>query len=165
MMWVRQCPHFIIFFHTGAIFCFFPVVLMSSTCTDRNNTCFFDERNIHSQFGTLSHPSSIGISLNIFPTAIQLMGVHVNFVQEKTTGSSIFPHDFGHFCRGRRIPTSGHSDFGNFEQSRSVLQFYLSKTGTASAACPSQSGNLAITSITVAAVICDADDLCSEKSA
>ena len=31
---------FINFFHMGALFCFFPVILMSSTKTDRNNTCF-----------------------------------------------------------------------------------------------------------------------------
>ena len=33
------------------------------------------------------------------------------------------------------------------------------------AACPSQSGSLAMTSITVAAVICDADDPCSVNTA
>ena len=29
-----------------------------------------------------------------------------------TTGSSMFHHDLGHLCRGRRIHKSGHSDFG-----------------------------------------------------
>ena len=28
------------FFHMGAIFCFFPTILISSTYTDKNNTCF-----------------------------------------------------------------------------------------------------------------------------
>ena len=36
---------------------------------------------------------------------------------------------------------------------------------TASAACPAQSGSLAITSITSAAVICEADDPCSVNTA
>ena len=34
---------------------------------------------------------------------------------------------------------------------------------TASGACPSQSGNRAITSMTFAAVICDADEPCSVR--
>ena len=31
---------FINFFHMGAIFCFFPAILIASTYTDRNNPCF-----------------------------------------------------------------------------------------------------------------------------
>ena len=37
--------------------------------------------------------------------------------------SSIFSHDLGHLCRGRRIVISGHSDFRIFEQSWSVRFF------------------------------------------
>ena len=32
----------------------------------------------------------------------------------RTTESSMFDHDFGHLCRGRRIHMSGHSEFGMF---------------------------------------------------
>ena len=69
MMLVRQYLHFssIKFFHMGAIFCFFPAILMSSTQTDRNNTCF-RWTNIHSQFGISSHPSSNRTSSNCFST-------------------------------------------------------------------------------------------------
>ena len=63
----------------------------------------------------------------------------------------MFAHDFGHLCRGRRIHTSGHSDIG-----------ILSNLG---AACSSQSGNLAITSITIAAIIRNADEPYSVKTA
>ena len=53
---------------------------------------------------------------------------------------------------------------GHVEQSGSVLQFYLSvKADTASAACPSQSGHLAITSTTFAAAIWDTDEPYSVK--
>ena len=61
-------------------------------------------------------------------------------------------HDFGHLCRGRRIRTSGHSDYGilsNFGAS-SILTWV--QADTASGACPSQSGSLAMTSITFAAL-------------
>ena len=77
----------------------------------------------------------------------------------------MFDQEFGHLCRGRRIHMSGHSDLGIFQQSWSILQFYLSMGRTASAACPSQPGNLAVTSIIFAAVIWDADEPCSVKTA
>ena len=50
----------------------------------------------------------------------------------------MFAHDLGHRCRD---------------------------ADTASAACPSQSGNLAITAITFAVVIWDVDEPCSVKTA
>ena len=65
-------------------------------------------------------------------------------------------------CRGRRIRTSGHSDFGilsNLGASSSLTCVY---TDTA---CPSQSGNLAITSTTFEAVIWDAEEPCSVNTA
>ena len=43
------------------------------------------------------------------------------------------------------------------------FKFYWVKADTASAACPSQSGNLAATSITFAAVIWDAYEPCSVR--
>ena len=41
-------------------------------------------------------------------------GCPYRFRSRRTTGSSMFDHDFGHLCRGRRIQMSGHSDFGIF---------------------------------------------------
>ena len=65
-----------------------------------------------------------------------------------TTGSSILDHDLGHLCRGRRIQMSGHSDFGIFNNLGASSIFTFEKTDTASAACPSQPGNLEMISIT-----------------
>ena len=82
-----------------------------------------------------------------------------------TTGSSMFDQDFGHLRLGRRIHESGHADF------RILINLGASSISTwvyadaASAGCPSQSGTLAITSITFAAVIWDADEPCSVKTA
>ena len=70
-------------------------------------------------------------------------------------------HDFGHLCRGRRIRISGHSDFGILTN----FGVFHIQADTASAACPAQSGGLAMTSITSAAVICDADEPCSVNTA
>ena len=70
-------------------------------------------------------------------------------------------HDLGHFCRGRRIHISGHSDFGIFNKvgASSIVTWVYAET--ASAACPAHPDSLDVTSITFPAVICDADDPCS----
>ena len=87
------------------------------------------------------------------------MDVHTQFVQEEpTTGYSMFAHDLGQLCRGRRIHTSGHSDLRILSNLGPSSNFTWVYADTASAACPSQAGNLAMTSITFAAVICDADE-------
>ena len=52
---------------------------------------------------------------------------------------------------------SGHSDFWILSNLGASSIFTWMCADTASAACPSQSSELAITFITVAAVICDAD--------
>ena len=69
-------------------------------------------------------------------------------------GSSMFGPDLGHLCRGGRIHTSGHSEFG-FLNNLGASSIFLD---TASAAC-------AITFITFAAVICDGDEPCSVNAA
>ena len=72
--------------------------------------------------------------------------------------------DFGHLCRGRRIHTSGHHpDFGILSNLGAYSNFTKVYADIASAACPSQAGCLAMTSITFAAVIWDADEPCSVK--
>ena len=70
----------------------------------------------------------------------------------------MFAHDFGHLCRGTRIQTSEHSDLGIFNNFGASSIFTWACAVTASAACPSQPGNLAITSIIFAAVIWDAPE-------
>ena len=77
----------------------------------------------------------------------------------------MFAHDVGHLCRGRRIRTSGHLDFGILSNLGASSNFPWVYADIASAACPSQSGHLAMTSITSAAVIWDADEPCSVKTA
>ena len=74
-------------------------------------------------------------------------------------------HDLGHLCRGRRIQKSEHSDFEILSNLGASSNFIWVYVDTASAACPSQSGNLAITSITSAAVIWDAEEPCSARTA
>ena len=129
---------FINFFHIGAIFHCFPAILKSSTYTDRSNPCL-RWANIHSQFGPYK------------------------FRSRGTTGSSILDHDLEHLCRGRRIQTFGHSEFGILSNLGASSNFTWELADTASAACPSQPGNLAMTSMIFAAVIWDADEPCSVK--
>ena len=99
------------FFHMGAMFCFSPAIMMSSTHTDKNNPCF-RWTNIHSQFGTFSHPSSNRGSSNCLSHNNPANGCPCKFRPRGTTRSSMFAHDLDHLCRRRRIQTSGHSDFG-----------------------------------------------------
>ena len=58
-------------------------------------------------------------------------------------------------CRGKRIQKSEHSDFGILGYLEASTIFTCVYADTASAACPSR---LAMTSVTFAAVICDADE-------
>ena len=67
---------------------------------------------------------------------------------KKNDGSSILDHDFGHLCRGRRIQMSGHSDFRIFKNLWASSIFPWVQADTASAACPSQPGNLEMISTT-----------------
>ena len=155
---------FINFSHVGAKFCFVPAILMSSTQTDKNNFCFLWTKK-HSQFGTFSQPSSINAFWNCLPHKSPASGCPYKFRSRRTTGSSMYSHDFGHLCFGRRIHTSGHSDLGLLSSFWASSIFTWVYADIASAACPSQSGSRAITSITFAAVICDADEPCSVNTA
>ena len=60
---------------------------------------------------------------------------------------------------------SGQSDFGSFSKRGASYIFTWVSADTASAAYPAQSGGLAMTSVTFAAVICDADEPCSVNTA
>ena len=120
---------FIKFFYVRAIFCFFPAILMSSTCTDKNNPCFRWTKR-HSQLGTFCHPSSDGISSNCLSHNNAASWCPYKFRSRGTTGSSMFDHDFCHWCPGRRIHIYIWTLWlWNSEQSGSVFQFYLSVRG------------------------------------
>ena len=100
----------------------------------------------------------------VFPTRDQRVCPY-KFRSRGTTGSSMSDQDLGHFCRGRRIHNNGHSDFwilSNLGASSSFTRVYAD---TASAACPAQSGSLAMTFISFAAVIRNADEPCSVNTA
>ena len=59
----------------------------------------------------------------------------------------------------------GHSDFGIFNNDGASSFLTWVKADTASAACPVHPGSLDMTSVTFAAVICDADEPCSVNTA
>ena len=60
---------------------------------------------------------------------------------------------------------SGHSNLGIVKNFGASSIFTWVQADAASAACPSQPGNLEMISMTFAAVICDADDPCSVNTA
>ena len=93
MMLVRQDHHFFKnFFHMGAIFCFFPAMLMTCTYTDYNNPCF-RWTNGHSQFGTFFHPSSNRTSSNCLTHKRPASGWTHKFRSRGTAESSMLAHD------------------------------------------------------------------------
>ena len=87
------------------------IILVSCEQTDTPNSALF--------------PSFDKTSSNCRAQNSPAKGWPCRFRSRGTTGSSILDHDFGHLCLGRRVHTSGHSDFGIFEQSWCILQFYL----------------------------------------
>ena len=93
-----------------------------------------------------------------FPTVDLLKDDRTDFAQEERTGSSILDHDLG-VCvlvdesKNLDILTLGF--FNNLGASSILAWVYAD---TASAACPAHPGGLDITSISLTAVICDADD-------
>ena len=87
------------------------------------------------------------------------------FRSRGTTGSSIQDYDLDFLCRGRRIQLSGQSDLGIFNNLWASSIFTWVLADTASAACPSQPGNLEMISLILAAVIGDAEDPCSVNTA
>ena len=97
--------------------------------------------NKHSQVGTFSQPNSINAFSNCLSHKSSASGCPYKFRSRRKTGSSMCFHDFGLLCFGRRIHTSGHSDFWicltSFWASSTFTWVYAD---TASAACPSQSG-------------------------
>ena len=109
--------------------------------------------------------TSIGFSQIAVPTTVLPKDDRTDFLREGITGSSMFAHDFDHKCRGRRIQKSGQSDFGILSNLAASSNFPWVQAEAASAACPSQPRSLATTSITFAALVWDADEPCSVKTA
>ena len=119
---------------------------MSSQYTDKNSP-FSRWTKRHSQFGMFSQPCFNRIFSNCLSHNSPAKGWPYRFRSRGTTGSSILDHDFGHLCRGRRIQMSGHSDLGIFNKLWASSIFTWVKADTASAACPSQPGNLEMISM------------------
>ena len=111
---------FINSFHMGLKFCFRPVILTSSTCAEKNNPCFLCA-NRHSRFGILPIRVPTELPRSVFPIPILPMGDHTHFVEDEPQDLQCLPRTSATCVVEERIHTSGHY--------------------------PSQSGNLAMTSI------------------
>ena len=140
------------------MFRFFPASLISPTYTDKNNP-FSRWTKRHSQFGIFSHPCFNRTFSNCLSHNSPAKGWPYRFRSRGTTVSSILDHDLGHLCRGR------HPDLGTFNDVGAWFILIWVQADIASAACPAHPGSLDVTSITFAAVICDADEDCSVFSA
>ena len=128
-MWVR---HIVInFFQMWATSCFFPS--MSSTFTDKNTPCF-RWTSKHSQFG-------------FFPT--QVLKTPSNCLSHYNLASGGCPYDFlsRSTTRSSMFAQAGPSDSGILSNLGASSKFTWVWGDPAPAACPSQSVNLAITSI------------------
>ena len=162
--WFSQMDFFVEnFFHIGTIFCFFQAKLMSSTYTDKNNPFFHGVRTSIPIWQHSPNHASKFFS-NCLSQNSPAKGWPYRFCWRRTTGSSILVHDLGHSCRGGRIQMSGHSDLGIFNNFGTSSIFSWVSEDAASAACPSQPGNLEMISMIFAAVIWDADDPCSANT-
>ena len=115
---------FINFFHMGAIFCFFPAILMPHFPI--RIILVFDEKT------GIPHSALFPIQVALKRPGIVFLTRDSKWMSQKkigsrgTTGSSMSDQGLGHFCLGRRIHISGHSDFGTSEQIWSILHLYLS---------------------------------------
>ena len=160
MMWSSISTIFINFFHMGAIFCFFPDIF-NVIHTYWQKWSVFDERT-YIPNPVFSPIQVLMKLLRIVSPMTTANGWPCKFRSRGNMGSSMLSHDFGLLCRGRRIQTCGHSFFRIFLSNlRASSNCTWEKSDIASALCPSQPGNLAITSIIFAAVGWDADEPCS----
>ena len=90
------------FFHLGVsrlcVCCLsIAAMVMSATKTDQNNNCFRWTQTFPVRY---SIPIQVPTEFlrTVFPTRGQQVGDHADFVQEKTTGSSMFGQDLGQLC-------------------------------------------------------------------
>ena len=128
--------HIFQFFHMGARFCFLPANLISST-----------ERTYIPN--TVLSPIRVLIKLLriAFPKSNPADGWPYRCRSRSTTVFLTVPYEFGHLSRGIRIQISGQSDWGILNNLGASSNFTWVWADTASAACPSPPGNLAITSM------------------
>ena len=86
------------FFHLRALFCFVPVILMSSTYTDKHRPCV-RWTNRHPQFGIFSIQIPIELLRTVFSHSSPASWCPYTFRSRGTTGSSMFDKDFCHLER------------------------------------------------------------------
>ena len=103
---------------------------MSSINTDKKIP-FSRSTNKHSRLETFSQQCCNSIFSNCLSHNSPAKGWPNRFRSRGTTGSSTLDHDLGHFCRGRRTQTSGHSDYvRELESSRDSFPFLAQCTSS-----------------------------------
>ena len=126
---------------------------MSSTYTDKNDP-FSRCTNKHSQLETFSPTVLQQVFFQIaFPITVLPKDDRTDFAQEERLDLPYWTMILGRLCRGRRIPMSGHSDFGFFNNFGASPIFTWEKADTASGACPEHPGSFDMISMIFAAVI------------
>ena len=163
--WFSQIDFFIEYFpHRINVLFLSGQFFMSSTYSDKINPLSRWTKR-HSQFGISPSHVSIGFSQIAFPIIALPKDDRTNSFQEERLGLPYWTMILAILCRGRRIQMSGHSDFGIFKNLWASSIFTWVYADTASAACPSQPGNLEMISMILAAVTWDAEDPCSVNTA
>ena len=140
----------------------FPLIFDVVHVFRRESVLVFDEHIDIPSSVLFSHPSPNTTFSNCLFRKCPASGWRYRF---RSRGSSMVAHDLGHLCCGRRIHLSGHSDFWILNNLGASSILTCVQADLASAACPSQSGGLAMSSITFAAVRCEADEPRSENTA
>ena len=118
-----------------------------------------------SAFAFCGFPSNKVFSSSSCDLRILSCSLPYKFRVKELLGPSVFDHDLGHLSCGIRVHKSGHSDLGILSRLRASSIFTSVYADTASAACPSRPCSRPMTSITSAAVICDAHEPCSVNTA
>ena len=144
------------------MFSVLPASLISSTYTDKNSP-FSQLTNKHSQFKTFPNRVPIELFRIAVPIIVLPKDYRTDSAQEEQLG---LPHCTITFAICALVDVSLYLDILTLEclnndGASSILTWV--QADVASAASAGQSGSLAMTSITFAAVACEADDLCSVK--
>ena len=140
--------------HMSSISCLCLAILMSSTHTVRNRSCWRCTSK-HSHVGAFSYLAEAWPCQTLPGQSSQGVSA-LNPLERNNRILNVF-QAFG--CRGTWIQTAGE-----FRQCRSVFHFDLGVSGYCVVRLSSAS-SVAIVSRTFAAVICDADELCSLNAA
>ena len=89
---------FIDLFHMGAILRFLPYIFMSSTFSDKNNPCFLLNKQTFPIWYFFPSKLQVERPRNVFSHDNPAYECPYKFRSRRTTGSSMFAHDFGHLC-------------------------------------------------------------------